>query len=272
MGHTESHPIYYKSAAELATMRRAGRLLQRIIREVCDAAAEGITTAELDKMAYSRIREAGARPAFLNLYGFPKTCCISVNEQVVHGVPGKYKLKNGDVLKVDCGLVLDGFFADTAYSVPIGTVSPQAEELLRVTRECLFLGIEQARPGNRTSDISRAIYEHLRRHGYSPAEGLTGHGVGRHLHEEPQVPNKVEGRGIVLKPGLVVAIEPMVNIGTGNTKELKDGWTVVTADGSLSAHYEHTVAITENGPEILTAATDEEAFLPAAAKLAGVAV
>jgi methionyl aminopeptidase len=267
MGHTESYPFEPKNARELDIMRRAGRLLQRIMLEVAAEIRAGATTIDLDRMAEKKIREAGARPAFKNKYGYPYTICASVNEAVIHGFPTRRRLAEGDIVGLDCGLVLEGFYADTALTVPVGTISPEAQRLLRVTRECLDLGISQARVGNRVGDISQAIYDHARANGYHPAENYTGHGIGRNLHEDPQVPNTPIRRLAAnprLVPGMVIAIEPMLNVGTGNTRELKDGWTVVTADGSLSAHFEHTVAITAAGPEILTKGPEAPALAASA--------
>lgn len=259
MGQTESHPLYLKSADEIERMRRAGRLLQRVIRRVAAEAQEGVTTLELDRLAYSLIREAKAAPAFLNLYGFPNTCCISVNEEVVHGIPSKRKLRSGDLVSIDCGLVLDGFFADTAYTVGVGELSATASGLVRATQEALEAGIAQAVAGNRVGDIGQAVEDVVRRYGFHCAEDYTGHGIGRHLHEEPKVFNNGRSRGLRMRPGLVLAIEPMVNVGTGVCVELSDGWTVVTKDRSLSAHFEHTVAVTERGAEVLTAWEDAPA-------------
>ncbi len=244
--------IYLKSASEIATMRRAGRLLGRIIREVLQNAGEGVPTIELDKLAYRRIREAGAVPGFLGLYSFPNTLCISINEEVVHGIPGKRRLKSGDIVSIDCGLILDGFFADHAWTIGIGKLDPEAERLLRVGEESLYKGIAAARYGGRVGDIGQAIEEHVTAAGFSVVEEYTGHGIGRRCHEDPKVYNTGARRGKRIGQGLTLAIEPMVNIGTGKTKELEDGWTVVTADRSLSAHFEHTVAIGSRGTEILT--------------------
>jgi len=248
----ERGEVYLKSPAELALMRRAGHLLERILREVCDAAVEGTTTLELDRLAYDRIRKAGARPGFLKLYDFPNTLCISLNEEVVHGIPSKRRLCEGDIVSIDCGLILDGFFADSAWTVAVGKISPEAERLLKVTRQALDDGIAAISATGRVSDIGAAVERTAHAAGYHITENYTGHGLGMKLHEEPKVYNTAEPRGIRLRAGMTLAIEPMINAGTSRTRELSDGWTVVTEDGSLSAHFEHTVAIVANGVEVLT--------------------
>ena len=247
-----SGAIYLKSSTEIAKMRRGGHMLQRVLKEVCDAAVEGVTTNDLDRIGYSRIKELGAKPAFLGQYGFPKTLCISVNEEVVHGIPGKRVLKNGDLVSLDCGLILDGFYTDTAYTVAVGEPSPEAKVLLDTTLKALYAGIAAAKYDGRIGDISKAIQAVVEGAGFHCAEKYTGHGVGRKLHEEPKVENVYADRGARIGHGLTIAIEPMVNIGTGKTRELNDRWTVVTKDGSLSAHFEHTIAITRDGVEVLT--------------------
>ncbi|MCC7392509.1 type I methionyl aminopeptidase [Candidatus Sumerlaeota bacterium] len=244
--------LYLKSDAEIALMRRAGHLLQRIIREVTEAVHPGITTLELDRLAYSRIKEAKAIPGVLGLSDFPNTLCISVNDEIVHGIPSRRKLVEGDIVSIDCGLILNDFFADTAYTVPVGKISAEAQRLIDVTRQSLYAGINAIKPGGRVGDIGAAVEKVVHEAGYHCTEGYTGHGVGRHLHEKPDVPNDSKRAGIRLQPGMTLAIEPMINQGTSKTKRLKDDWTVVTADGSLSAHFEHTVAITRDGVEILT--------------------
>lgn len=249
---TGRREIYLKSTAEIAKMRRAGHLLQRVIREVVQAVHPGITTIELDKLAYSRIKEAKAIPGFLGLYDFPNTLCVSVNEQVVHGIPGKRKLLEGDIVSIDCGLILDKFFADSAYTVGVGKISPEAQKLLDTTQEALYAGIDAAKVGGRVGDIGTAVEKVVLAAGFSCVEGYSGHGVGHLLHEDPQVLNTGKERGKRIVSGMTLAIEPMVNIGGSATRELGDKWTVVTADGSLSAHFEHTVAITDAGVEILT--------------------
>ncbi len=237
-------------------MRHAGHLLDRVLKEVVANVQEGVTTLELDKLAHSRIKEAKAKPAFLRLYGFPNTLCISVNEEVVHGIPGKRKLVPGDVISIDCGVGWKGFFADGAYTAAVGEVSPETRRLMDVTKESLDRAIEQCKPGNRLGDIGWAVQSHVEANGLCIIEEYGGHGIGRKVHEDPRVENYGQaGKGLRLKPGMVIAIEPMVAIGTGKTKVLSDDWTVVTRDGSLAAHYEHTVAITEDGCEILTRST-----------------
>lgn len=244
--------IYLKSAAEISIMRDAGHMLQRIIREVVEAAVEGTTTLELDRIAHTRIKQAGAIPAFLGLYDFPNTLCISINEQVVHGIPGKRKLVEGDLVSIDCGLIHRDFYADTAYTVGVGKISDEAKRLLHVTREALYVGINAAAVGRRVGDIGAAVEKVVHGAGYTCVENYAGHGLGRSLHEDPQVFNTSKERGKRIQSGLTIAIEPMVCAGDNETRELEDDWTVVTCDGSLSAHFEHTVAITEAGVEILT--------------------
>jgi len=215
----------------------------------------GISTLLLDEYAEKAIRAAGAKPAFKGYRGYPRTLCTSLNDQVIHGIPAKdVALKAGDILSIDVGAIVDGFYGDAAVTVPVGKISEAAERLIRVTEEALAAGIHEARPGNRLYDISAAIQEHVEANGYSVVREFVGHGIGRSLHEDPQVPNFGErGRGIRLQPGMVLAIEPMVNVGGSKTVVTEDQWTAVTADGSLSAHCEHTIAIQEEGPLILTA-------------------
>lgn len=233
-------------------MRRAGYLLRGILREVADMACEGITTIELDRLAHARIKEAKATPAFLGLYDFPSTLCISINEEIVHGIPGKRKLAEGDIVSIDSGLILEGFYADTALTVGIGRISEEAERLLGATREALDAALGAAKVGGRVGDIGAAVEKVVRRAGFHVVEDYTGHGIGRELHEEPKVYNTGQERGRRIGHGMTVAIEPMVGVGTGATRELEDGWTVVTRDRSLAAHFEHTVAITREGVEVLT--------------------
>lgn len=234
-------------------MRAASQMVARILARLKKETAPGVTTLELDRLAEGLCRSQGAEPAFLGYGGFPYSVCASVNEQVVHGFPSKRKLKEGDLLSLDFGVILDGFYGDSAITVPVGKVSHEAKRLSSVTKRCLDLGIEAARPGNRLGDISHAVQSHAEKAGYSVVRKFVGHGIGRQMHEEPQIPNFGRpGTGVVLKPGMVLAIEPMINAGTYEVKVKSDGWTAVTLDGKLSAHWEHTIAVTENGPEILS--------------------
>ncbi len=245
--------IVIKSDAEIKLMREAGRVVARVLDEVRQAVAPGVTTARLDKMAEDMCRKLGAVPAFKGYRGYPFSLCCSRNEQVVHGFPGQEPLEEGDILSMDFGCILDGFYGDSATTVAVGQVSAEAAELMRVTEASLMAGIEQARPGNRLGDVSAAVQEVVEAGGFAVVRQFVGHGIGRGLHEDPQVPNfGAPGRGVKLKPGMALAIEPMVNAGGWEVKILSDGWTAVTVDGKLSAHFEHTVAITDNGPEILS--------------------
>lgn len=243
-----------KSAAELVIMREAGRVVATVLGALRDAARPGVTTADLDALAAELTRKAGARPSFKGYRGYPASLCASINEEVVHGIPSKKrKLAAGDIIGLDFGVILDGYHGDAAMTVPVGNVGPDAEKLIEVTRRCLELAIEQAIPGNRLHDLGAAVQRHAERHGYSVVRDFVGHGIGRKLHEDPQVPNYgPAGEGIRLRAGMVLAIEPMVNLGSWEVDLLDDGWTAVAADGKLSAHFEHTVAITEAGPSILT--------------------
>ena len=246
--------IVCKSAAELQRMRTANALVADILADLALHAQPGVTTAELDRIAEKRVREAGAVPAFKGYRGYPATLCASVNEEVVHGIPSdQRRLADGDVIALDMGVLVDGFYGDSAVTVGVGQISAQAAELLRVTEEALYRGIEAARIGGRLSDIGHAIQDWVEQHGFSGVREFVGPGIGTKLHEEPQIPNYGQpGRGPRLAEGMVLAIEPMVNAGRAGVKVLPDGWTAVTRDGSLSAHFEHTVAITHGGPDILT--------------------
>ena len=248
--------IVIKSKEELAVMREAGRLNAQALEVVRQMIRPGITTKELDEAAEAFIREHGGEPVFLGYpgpYPYPGTLCISINEELVHGIPGSRRLKEGDVVSVDCGTRLDSFVGDAAFTVGVGKISAQAERLLEVTEKALYIGIEQMVPGNRTGDVSAAIQRYVEKSNFHVTRVYTGHGVGREMHEGPQVPNYgTPGKGIVLRPGMTIALEPMVLVGTPRTKVLPDKWTVVSADGSLTAHFEHSVAVTENGPMILT--------------------
>lgn len=247
--------ITLKSKREIEIMREACRIVAAVLEELRPKCKAGVSTRELDRLAEEKTRQMGGRPAFKGYRGYPGALCASINHEVVHGIPGETILKEGDIIGLDFGVAYKGYFGDAAITVPIGTVSPETETLLKVTEECLYLGIEQLLPENHLSDLSRAIQSHAESHGFSLVKEFGGHGIGRNLHEDPMVLNYVSnGRGIKLRPGLVLAVEPMVNMGTDQVKILSDGWTVVTLDGKPSAHFEHTVAITENGPEILTRA------------------
>ena len=240
-------------------MRAAGRLVGLVLQELAKLAAPGMTTLEVDQAAEKMIRDAGALPTFKGYHGFPYSICASVNEQVVHGFPSEYRLKEGDIFSIDCGVTLEGFVGDTATTVPIGTVSEEWLQLIRVTEQCLDLAIEQCWPGKRLGDLGWAVQEHAEKQGYSVVREYVGHGIGRRMHEDSQIPNYGKpGQGPKIKAGYVFAIEPMINLGTHHTKVLADGWTVVTLDGRPSAHAEHTVAITETGPEVLTRVTASE--------------
>lgn len=245
--------IILKSRQEIETIRAAGRILFGSLQAVREAVKEKVRTRDLDALAEAYIRERGGKPAFKGYRGFPATLCISVNEEVVHGIPNGYRIQPGDILSVDCGVVFEGLIADSATTIPVGEIKPDIQKLLKVTEESLHLGIAQARPGNYVGDISKAVQEYVEAHGFSVVRDLVGHGVGHSMHEEPQVPNFVSSdRGARLEEGMVIAIEPMVNMGTYQVSVKKDGWTIVTGDKRHSAHFEHTVAITSNGPEILT--------------------
>jgi methionyl aminopeptidase len=245
--------IAVRSAAELAIMREAGRITARALRAVGDAVAPGVTTAELDEVAVEVIRSAGARAAFKGYNGYPATICASLNQEVVHGIPGRRKLSEGDIVSVDVGAILDGYVGDSARTFPVGRVSDEASRLLAVTRASLDAGIECCRPGMRLGDLGAAVQAVAEAGGFSVVREYVGHGIGRAMHEDPQVPNYgTAGKGPVLLAGMVLAIEPMVNARGCEVRQLNDGWTVVTSDGCLSAHFEHTVAVTDDGPVILT--------------------
>ena len=247
--------IICRSAAELEKMRTAGRLVGEVLTELASHVAPGVTTADLDALAEKRIAAAGATPAFKGYHGYPATICASVNEEVIHGIPsGRRILNEGDIVSIDVGAVLDGYFGDSAITLPVGPVSEDAARLLLATEESLYKAIEVVKPGARVSDIGHAVQKHVEAFGFSVVREFVGHGIGQKMHEEPQVPNYGEpGRGPRLAEGMVLAIEPMVNAGKPAVKLLADGWTAVTRDGTLSAHFEHTVAVTADGPWILTA-------------------
>lgn len=243
------------SAAEIERMRAANQLVAGVLAQLEAAVAPGVTTMDLDRLAERLTREGGAVPAFKGYRGYPATLCASINEEVVHGIPSSSRvLKAGDIISLDMGVKLNGFFGDSAVTVPVGPVPAETTNLLRVTRESLEKGIEKVQAGGRLSDIGHAVQSWVEAHGFSVVREFVGHGIGAHLHEEPQIPNYgPPGRGPKLAEGMVLAIEPMVAMGRPETKVLKDGWTAVTRDGSLSAHFEHTVAVTKDGPLVLTA-------------------
>jgi methionyl aminopeptidase len=242
-----------KSWSELQTMARANRIVMDALDALEAAAVPGVTTKEMDRIAREHIEKAGARPAFLGYRGYPATLCISVNEEVVHGIPGPRRLREGDIVGLDLGCIVDGFFGDAARTVAVGRISDEAARLMRVTREALAAGVDACQPGHRVGDIGHAVQSHAERHGYSVVREFVGHGIGTSLHEEPQVPNYgPPGRRERLVPGMCLAIEPMVNVGRPEVEVLADGWTAVTRDRRLSAHFEFSVAITTMGPWILS--------------------
>lgn len=245
--------IYLKTKEEIELLRENNQLVSKTLAEVGRNVKAGVTTKELDTIAEAFIRSHGAVPAFLGYNGFPATLCISVNEQVVHGIPSDYALKNGDVVSVDCGTIMKGFYGDSAYTFAVGEVAPTVLELLKVTKEALYKGVAQAKIGNRIGDISAAVQEHAESHGFSVVRELVGHGLGVNMHEEPEVPNYgARGRGPLLKEGMVICIEPMINMGTKHVVFEPDGWTVRTKDRKPSAHFEFAVAITKEGADVLT--------------------
>ncbi len=251
--------IVCKSPAEIARMRAASELVAAVLTDLEDAIVPGVSTGELDERAEERIRAAGATPAFKGYHGYPATLCVSVNDEVIHGIPSRKRLlKEGDIVSVDVGAVLDGFVGDSAVTFPVGAISEPAARLLRVTQESLYGAILAVRAGGRVSDIGHAVQRHVEANGCSVVREFVGHGIGTVMHEEPQVPNYgPAGRGAKLAEGMVLAIEPMVNLGRPAVRVLDDGWTAVTRDRSLSAHFEHTVAVTRDGPLVLTARGDE---------------
>ncbi len=245
--------IEYRSKEEIELIRISSLLVGKTIAETAKHIRAGITTAELDKIAEDFIHSQDAKPAFKGYNGFTGSLCISVNAEVVHGIPGKRELMDGDVVTVDCGVLKNGYYGDSAYTFAIGEVSEEVKKLLKVTKACLYLGIAKAVAGNRIGDISYNVQKHAESNGFGVVRELVGHGIGTKLHEKPEVPNYGKaGQGLLLKPGIVIAIEPMINMGTKNVRQLKDGWTIVTADNKPSAHFEHTVAIDNLQAEILS--------------------
>ena len=246
--------IYIKNSEQIEKMKLAGRITGEAILAAGEAVREGISTAELDRIIRHHIERCGAKPSFLGYGGFPGSACISINDEVIHGIPSDKKyLKEGDIVKIDVGAFIGGYHGDSANTFPVGKVSDEAMRLIEVTKEAFRLGVEKAVPGNRVGDIGAAVDAHVRAHGFSAVRDYVGHGVGHDLHEDPSVPNYgTPGHGVKLCRGMVIAIEPMINAGVPGVIQLADGWTVITADRKLSAHYEHTVAITDDGPILLT--------------------
>ena len=245
--------IHYKSKEEIELIRQSAQLVSKTLGMVAAELVPGAVPLKIDQLAEEFIRDHGGEPGFLGLYDYPNTLIFSVNETVVHGLPTDRPLEEGDVVGVDCGVKMNGYYGDHAYTFEVGEVAPEVRQLLAVTKECLYLGIEQLRTGNRMGDLGYAIQKHAEDHGYGVVRELVGHGIGKKMHEDPQVPNYgMRGRGKKFKEGLVLAIEPMINMGTHRVVQLKDGWTINTADGKPSAHFEHNVAIVNGQPEILS--------------------
>lgn len=246
--------IVCKSKAEIEKMRQSGRIVRQVLDYVRGLVAPGVSTMDLERAAEKKIEELGAKPAFKGYYDYPCVLCTSINQEIVHGIPSEKRvLKNGDIVSIDCGVVLDGYYGDAAITVPVVEVTPDVKKLLEVTEASLYRGIEAARMGNTVGDVGAAVQELVEANGFSVVREFVGHGIGTRLHEEPQVPNfGTRGHGARLREGMVLAIEPMVNFGKPGTKLLSDKWTAVTEDGSYSAHFEHCVAVTKNGPLILT--------------------
>ncbi|HEY1801174.1 MAG TPA: type I methionyl aminopeptidase [Terriglobales bacterium] len=247
--------IVCKSATEIEKMRRSGRIVREVLDHLRTVVAPGVSTMDLERAAEQKIKDLGAKPAFKGYYDYPCVLCTSINEEIVHGIPSpKRVLKAGDIVSIDCGVVLDGYYGDAAITVPVDSkLSPELQKLLEVTEASLYKGIEQARIGNAVGDVGAAVQQHVEANGFSVVREFVGHGIGTRLHEEPQVPNfGMKGYGPKLKEGMVLAIEPMVNSGKAGTRVLDDKWTAVTVDGSYSAHFEHCVAVTKDGPVILT--------------------
>lgn len=249
--------IELKSAREIGLMRAGGHILADVVDHLRETVKPGLSTLEIDEDVEAFIRSRGALPAFKGYRGFPATVCISINEEVVHGIPSAHRrIKEGDIVGLDLGCIVEGYYADCAFTLAIGDVPPKVQQLLDITRESLDAAIAECRAGRRLSDVSHAVQAHVERHGFSVVRAFVGHGIGRALHEDPQIPNFGDpGRGPQLRPGMVLAIEPMVTMGSWEVKVLDDGWTAVTRDGSLAAHFEHTIAVTDDGPEVLTSRT-----------------
>jgi methionyl aminopeptidase len=251
--------IVLKSAREIGLMRRAGHILAGLMERLATSVRPGISTLDIDEEVESYIHREGAAPAFKGYRGFPATVCVSINEEIVHGIPSaRRKVREGDIVGLDLGCIVEGYYADCAFTLPLGPVPPKVQKLLDVTRESLDRAIQECRSGRRLSDVSHAVQTHVEANGFGVVRAFVGHGIGRALHEEPQIPNFGDpGRGPQLRPGMVLAIEPMVTMGSWEVRILDDGWTAVTQDGSLAAHFEHTVAVTDDGPEVLTSRTGQ---------------
>jgi methionyl aminopeptidase len=247
--------IIYKSDSEIRAIRKANEIVAKILCELGKKVRPGITTLSLDRFAEQKTREMGAIPAFKGYRGFPASLCTSLNEEIVHGIPSDRRLRDGDILSIDFGVILDGFYGDAAVTFPVGDIAPQAAKLIAAAEKSFYMGIEQAVPGKRIGDISAAVQAYVESQGFSVIRNFVGHGIGFSLHEEPQIPNfGVSGHGPQIKPGMVLAIEPMIALGHWEVEILADNWTAVTRDRSLSSHYEHTIAVTRDGPEILSVA------------------
>ncbi len=245
--------IRYKTPEEIELMRESAQIVSRTLGILAEKIGPGVTTLELDKLAVEYIRDQGAEPGFLGLYDFPNTLCTSVNEEVVHGIPNNRPLEEGDIVSIDCGAIKNRFYGDHAWTFKIGEVAPEVKKLLEVTKECLAIGIEQVVTGNRLGDVGFAIQQHAEKNGYGVVRELVGHGLGKQMHESPEVPNYGKrGKGTKIREGLVIAIEPMINMGTKNVLQMNDGWTIISADKKPSAHFEHDVAVVNGKPEILS--------------------
>ncbi len=245
--------IHYKTREQIELIRESAQIVSKTLGMLATEVKPGVTPLYLDALAEAFIRDHQGVPGFLGLYDFPNTLCMSLNEQVVHGIPSKTPLKDGDIISIDCGVLKNGYYGDHAYTFEVGEVSPKIKRLLEITKESLYLGIEQIRTGNRIGDVSFAVQNHAEKHGYGVVRELVGHGLGRDMHESPEVPNfGRRGHGPLIKEGLVVAIEPMINLGTKHVRQLEDGWTVITADKLPSAHFEHNVAVVDGKPDILS--------------------
>ena len=246
--------IICKSSVEIEKLRRSGRMVRQVLGEIRELVRPGITTLDLEKFVVKRLKELGTRPAFKGYRGYPCCLCASVNDEIIHGIPSDRRtLKEGDILSLDMGVVQDGYYGDSAITVPVGAISESAQRLLKVTEEALELALDKVRLGNRLGDVSATVQQYAEKNGYSVVRDFVGHGIGKAMHEEPQIPNYGQpGHGPVLKQGMVFAVEPMVNAGGPAVRVLDDNWTAVTADGRLSAHFEHMVAVTQNGPDVLT--------------------